>query len=223
MQLRVPLAQGFALGSPEPGDDRARSPRSATASATRYRPVVAEMPIASADRGRADAARARLRTAPCGVLFDRRPAPEYVALVDQHGRPSGIVRRCDHAPRRRPGPQPHARRRDMPLAAVSRARWPARRPPLRPARLLGRRRPLRRPRPHRARRRRARPAARRGDRSLACSEYRGGTNICSHQPGTETEAGEPGFEPASRSKVERAAAYTTPHRAARRVRGSTVA
>jgi hypothetical protein len=65
-----------------------------------------------------------------GVLFDRRPVPEYIALIDGHGRPSGIVRRADHV--RGDGPVRNLMlvTADMPLAAVGRramTRPPARR------------------------------------------------------------------------------------------------
>jgi hypothetical protein len=64
------------------------------------------------------------------VLFERRPEPDYVALVDPEGRPSGLVRRCDHL--RGDGPVRNIMlvTGDMPIAAASRramARPPARR------------------------------------------------------------------------------------------------
>ncbi len=118
MELRVPLAQGFALGSPMPGMTEIQ-PALGVRIRSQYRPIAAEMAIARLIEA--------VPTLPdpvshraLGVLFDRRPEPEYVALVDQHGRPSGIVRRCDHLRGEGPVRNLMLVTMDMPLAAVGR-------------------------------------------------------------------------------------------------------
>ena len=95
MELRVPLGQGFAFGRPAPAmaegaGDLVHHIRG------RYRPAAPELPIAQLIEA--------VPTLPepishhaLEVLFDRRPRPEFVALVDHDGRPSGIVCRDHHA------------------------------------------------------------------------------------------------------------------------------
>ena len=128
MELHVPLAQGFALGTPVPGMGDLE-PSLGMRIRTQYRPATAEMPIAALIEAVPTLPEPVSHRA-LGVLFDRRPEPEYVALVDHQGRPTGLVRRCDHI--RGDGPVRNLMlvTVDMPLAAVSRramARPPARR------------------------------------------------------------------------------------------------
>ena len=118
MQLRVPLAQGFAFGSPAPAMGeldgelgvriragyRGPDPHQAIAHLIEAVPTLPE-PVS--DRA-------------LGVLFDRHPGPDFVALVDQHGRPSGLVRRGDHLRGEGPIRNLMLVTAEMPIAAVSR-------------------------------------------------------------------------------------------------------
>ena len=118
MELRVPLAQGYALGSPMPGMTEIQ-PALGVRIRSQYRPIAAEMPIARLIEAVPTLPEPVSHRA-LGVLFDRRPEPDYVALVDHRGRPSGLVRRCDHV--RGDGPVRNLMlvTVDMPLAAVGR-------------------------------------------------------------------------------------------------------
>ncbi|HEX8123570.1 MAG TPA: EAL domain-containing protein [Solirubrobacteraceae bacterium] len=118
MRLRVPLAQGFAFGRPVPGMAELE-PDVGLHIRTRYRPAVAATPIAHLIEA-VPTLPEPVSNRALGVLFDRRPEPDFVALVDLHGRPTGLVRRCDHL--RGDGPVRNLMlvTADMPLAAVSR-------------------------------------------------------------------------------------------------------
>jgi EAL domain-containing protein (putative c-di-GMP-specific phosphodiesterase class I) len=118
MDLRVPLAQGFAFGGATPGMVELE-PDLGLEIRARYRPATGDMAIAAlleAVPTLPEPASSRA----LGVLFDRRPEPDYIALVDRDGRPSGLVRRADHA--RGGGPVRNLMMVtvDMPLAAVTR-------------------------------------------------------------------------------------------------------
>lgn len=118
MDLGVPLAQGFAFGGPLPAMIELE-PELGLRIRSRYRPRAGEMAIAGL-----------VETVPTlpepvsqralGLLFARRPEPDFVALVDHAGRPSGIVRRSDHA--RGDGPVRNLMvvSPEMPIAAVCR-------------------------------------------------------------------------------------------------------
>jgi EAL domain-containing protein (putative c-di-GMP-specific phosphodiesterase class I) len=128
IRMRVPLGQGFAFGRPGPGMAELE-PELAAHIRARYRPTARELTVA----GLIEA----VPTLPepvsdraLGVLFDRRPGPEHIALVDQQGRPSGIVSRESHVRRDGPVRSLMLVTKEMPLAAVSRramGRPPARR------------------------------------------------------------------------------------------------
>jgi EAL domain-containing protein (putative c-di-GMP-specific phosphodiesterase class I) len=94
IRMRVPLGQGYAFGRPGPGLG-ALEPEIAERIRDRWRPDRRELAIAPLVES--------VPTLPepvsdraLGVLFDRRPGPDYVALIDDDGRPSGLVRRADH-------------------------------------------------------------------------------------------------------------------------------
>ncbi len=118
MDLRVPLAQGFAFGGPTPGMAELE-PDLGFEIRARYRPATGEMAIAALIEAVPTLPEPASGRA-LGVLFDRRPEPDYIALVDHDGRPSGLVRRADHA--RGAGPVRNLMMVtvDMPLAAVTR-------------------------------------------------------------------------------------------------------
>jgi EAL domain-containing protein (putative c-di-GMP-specific phosphodiesterase class I) len=94
IRMRVPLGQGFAFGRPGPGMAEL-DPELADHIRHRYHPAARELAVAPLIEA--------VPTLPepvsdraLGVLFDRHPAPDYIALVDGQGRPSGLVRRGDH-------------------------------------------------------------------------------------------------------------------------------
>jgi hypothetical protein len=126
--MRVPLGQGYAFGRPGPGMAEL-APDVSSHIRDRYEPTARELTLASLIEA--------VPTLPepvsdraLGVLFDRCPGPDYIALVDQAGRPSGVVRREDHLRREAPVRSLMLVSREMPLAAVSRramGRPPARR------------------------------------------------------------------------------------------------
>jgi len=118
IRMRVPLGQGYAFGRPAPGMGELE-PELASHIQARYRPTARELTVA----GLIEA----VPTLPepvsdraLGVLFDRTPGPEYIALVDAQGRPSGVVRREDHVRRGGPVRSMMLVTKEMPLAAVSR-------------------------------------------------------------------------------------------------------
>ena len=118
IRMRIPLGQGYAFGRPGPGMAELE-PELAGHIRTRYRPAARELQISALIEA--------VPTLPepvsgraLGVLFDRRPGPEYIALVDGQGRPSGLVRREDHVRHDGPVRSLMLVTRDMPLAAVGR-------------------------------------------------------------------------------------------------------
>jgi EAL domain-containing protein (putative c-di-GMP-specific phosphodiesterase class I) len=118
IRMRVPLGQGYAFGRPTPGMAELE-PELAQHIQARYRPTARELTVA----GLIEA----VPTLPepvsiraLGVLFDRSPGPEYIALVDASGRPSGVGRREDHARRGGPVRSMMLVTKEMPIAAVSR-------------------------------------------------------------------------------------------------------
>jgi EAL domain-containing protein (putative c-di-GMP-specific phosphodiesterase class I) len=118
IRMRVPLGQGYAFGRPGPGMAELEA-EMAGHIRDRYRPAARELQIAALIEA--------VPTLPepvsgraLNVLFDRRPGPEYIALVDGNGRPSGIVRREDHLRQDVPVRSLMLVTRDMPLAAVGR-------------------------------------------------------------------------------------------------------
>ena len=118
IRMRVPLGQGYAFGRPAPGMAEL-DPDLAAHIQARYRPTARDLTLA----GLIEA----VPTLPepvsdraLGVLFDRAPGPEYIALVDPAGRPSGVVRREDHVRRNGPVRSLMLVTKEMPLAAVSR-------------------------------------------------------------------------------------------------------
>lgn len=128
IRMRVPLGQGYAFGRPGPAmaeleDDIAGHIR------TRYRPAARELEVGSLVEAVPTLPEPVSQRA-LGVLFDRRPGPDYIALVDGVGKPSGLVRRDDFGRREAPVRSLMLVTREMPLAAVSRramSRPPARR------------------------------------------------------------------------------------------------
>jgi EAL domain-containing protein (putative c-di-GMP-specific phosphodiesterase class I) len=118
IRMRVPLGQGFAFGRPGPGMAELEGDL-ATHIRSRYRPTQRELQVAALVEA-VPTLPEPVSSRALGVLFDRRPGPEHIALVDQHGRPSGIVTRQGH--RRREGAVRSLMlvTREMPLAAVSR-------------------------------------------------------------------------------------------------------
>lgn len=118
MELRVPLAQGFAFGRPRPGMVELE-PELGLRIRTRYRPRVGEMAVAALVEAVPTLPEPVSQRA-LGVLFGGRPEPDFVALVDHSGRPSGLVRRTDHDRGDGPVRDLMLVRPDMPLAAVCR-------------------------------------------------------------------------------------------------------
>ena len=118
IRMRVPLGQGYAFGRPGPGmseldDDLGGHIRE------RYRPATRELQVATLIEA-VPTLPEPVSTRALNVLFDRRPGPDFIALVDGQGRPSGIVRREDHARQDGPVRSLMLVTRDMPLAAVGR-------------------------------------------------------------------------------------------------------
>lgn len=118
IRMRIPLGQGFAFGRPGPGMGELEA-EIAGHIRTKYRPTARELQVAALIEA--------VPTLPepvgdraLSVLFDRRPGPEHIALVDAQGRPSGLVRREDFARREPPVRSLMLVTREMPLAAVSR-------------------------------------------------------------------------------------------------------
>ena len=118
IRLRVPLGQGFAFGRPAPGLAEVEPDVTAHIRAT-YRPESAEPavgPLIEAIPTLPEPASRR----EVAVLFDRLPTPEFVALVDPAGRPSGLVRRADYERGDGPVRTLMLVTPDMPLASVTR-------------------------------------------------------------------------------------------------------
>lgn len=118
IRMRIPLGQGYAFGRPGPGmaeleGDMAGHIR------TKYRPAARELHVAALIEA--------VPTLPepvsgraLNVLFDRRPGPEHIALVDGQGRPSGLVERSAHLRGEGPVRSLMLVTREMSLAAVGR-------------------------------------------------------------------------------------------------------
>ena len=118
IRLRVPLGQGFAFGRPAPGMAELAPDVTAHIRA-RYKPDSTEPsvgPLIEAIPTLPEPASPRA----IGVLFDRVPGPEFVALVDPAGRPSGLMRRVDHERGEGPVRTLMLVTPDMSLAAVTR-------------------------------------------------------------------------------------------------------
>ncbi|HEX8208068.1 MAG TPA: EAL domain-containing protein [Solirubrobacteraceae bacterium] len=118
LDLRVPLAQGFAFGRPVPGMAELE-PRLGVHIRARYRPTLGDAAIGALVEA-VPALPEPVSQRALRVLFDRRPVPDFVALVDHVGRPSGLVRRGDHARGESPERNLMLVTADMPVAAVGR-------------------------------------------------------------------------------------------------------
>ena len=118
IRMRVPLGQGYAFGRPGPGMAELEA-EMAGHIRDRYRPAARELQVASLIEA-VPTLPEPVSSRALNVLFDRRPGPEYIALVDGQGRPSGIVRREDHARQDGPVRSLMLVTREMPLAAVGR-------------------------------------------------------------------------------------------------------
>ena len=118
IRMRVPLGQGYAFGRPGPGMAELET-GVADHIRDRYKPTARELTLASLIEAVPTLPEPVSERA-LGILFDRCPGPDYIALVDQQGRPSGVVRREDHARREAPVRSLMLVSREMPLAAVSR-------------------------------------------------------------------------------------------------------
>jgi EAL domain-containing protein (putative c-di-GMP-specific phosphodiesterase class I) len=118
IRMRIPLGQGYAFGRPGPGMGELEAELAGHIRG-RYRPTARELQVAHLIEAVPTLPEPVSHRA-LGVLFDRRPGPEYIALVDGHGRPSGLVRREDFVRREPPVRQLMLVTREMPLAAVSR-------------------------------------------------------------------------------------------------------
>ena len=94
MELRVPLAQGYAFGAPVPGMGELE-PQLGLRIRAQYRPEGGQPAVARLVEATPTLPEPVSQRA-LDVLFDRRPAPEFIALVDRDGRPTGLVRRADH-------------------------------------------------------------------------------------------------------------------------------
>ena len=118
IRMRVPLGQGYAFGRPAPAMGELE-PDLAAHIRTRYRPTARDLTLAGLIEA-VPTLPEPVSARALGVLFDRRPGPEYIALVDQSGRPSGVVTRQGHVRRDGPIRSLMVVTKDMPLAAVSR-------------------------------------------------------------------------------------------------------
>ena len=119
IRMRVPLGQGFAFGRPTPGMAELE-PELADHIRGRHHPVTAADlaigPLIEAVPTLPEPVSARA----LGVLFDRTPGPDHIALVDGQGRPSGLVRRADHRVGAPPVRSLMLVTPDMPVGLVSR-------------------------------------------------------------------------------------------------------
>lgn len=118
IRMRVPLGQGYAFGRPGPGMAELEA-EMAGHIRDRYRPAARELQVAALIEA-VPTLPEPVSSRALNVLFDRRPGPEYIALVDGQGRPSGIVRREDHTRHDGPVRSLMLVTREMPLAAVGR-------------------------------------------------------------------------------------------------------
>ena len=94
IRMRVPLGQGFAFGRPSPGLSGLDAELGGHIR-SRFRPAHATLAVASLIEA-VPMLPEPVSEPALAVLFDRRPGPEYIALVDAQGRPTGLVRRADH-------------------------------------------------------------------------------------------------------------------------------
>jgi hypothetical protein len=118
IRMRVPLGQGYAFGRPTPGMAELE-PDLADHIRGRFRPVAREQAVGSLVEAVPTLPEPASGRA-LGVLFDRRPGPDYIALVDGRGRPSGLVRRADHARGASPVRSVMLVTPDMPISVVGR-------------------------------------------------------------------------------------------------------
>jgi EAL domain-containing protein (putative c-di-GMP-specific phosphodiesterase class I) len=118
IRMRVPLGQGWCFGRPGPGmaelepalSRRIRARFEPAECARALSPLVEFVPTLPEP----------VSERAIGVLFDRRPGPDVIALVDEKGRPSGIVHRRDHERGRGPVRSLMLVTVDMAVAAASR-------------------------------------------------------------------------------------------------------
>jgi EAL domain-containing protein (putative c-di-GMP-specific phosphodiesterase class I) len=118
IRMRIPLGQGYAFGRPGPGMAELDTDL-AVHIRDRYRPTARELQVAALIEA-VPTLPEPVSSRALNVLFDRCPGPEYIALVDGQGRPSGIVRRDDHLRQDGPVRSLMLVTREMPLSAVGR-------------------------------------------------------------------------------------------------------
>jgi EAL domain-containing protein (putative c-di-GMP-specific phosphodiesterase class I) len=93
IRMHVPLGQGFAFGRPGPGLS-ALDAELGGHIRSRFRPAQVTPSLATLIEA-VPMLPEPVSGQAIDVLFARRPGPEYIALVDGQGRPSGLVRRGD--------------------------------------------------------------------------------------------------------------------------------
>jgi EAL domain-containing protein (putative c-di-GMP-specific phosphodiesterase class I) len=118
IRMRVQLGQGFAFGRPGPGMAELE-PDIAEHIRARFSPSPSELSIAPLIEA-VPTLPEPVSSRAVGVLFDRRPGPDYIALVDGNGRPSGLIRRADHDRGATPVRHLMVVTPDMPVSAVGR-------------------------------------------------------------------------------------------------------
>lgn len=118
IRMRIPLGQGYAFGRPGPGMAELESELGGHIR-DRYRPAARELQVATLIETVPTLPEPVSRRA-LEVLFDRRPGPQFIALVDGDGRPSGIVTRTGHDQQDGPVRSLMLVSGEMPLAAVGR-------------------------------------------------------------------------------------------------------
>ena len=118
LRLRVPLGQGFAFGHPTPGMVEIDATLGEHIREG-FQPAPPDMAIASLIEAVPTLPEPVSERA-LGVLFERDPGPDYIALVDPQGRPSGLMRRGDHERGGAPERSLMLVTADMPLAPVTR-------------------------------------------------------------------------------------------------------
>jgi EAL domain-containing protein (putative c-di-GMP-specific phosphodiesterase class I) len=118
IRMRIPLGQGYAFGRPGPGMGELEADLAGHIRG-RYRPAARELEIGQLIEA-VPTLPEPVSNRALSVLFDRRPGPEFIALVDGHGRPSGLVAREGFTRREPPTRSLMLVTREMPLAAVSR-------------------------------------------------------------------------------------------------------